>query len=169
MDSDYLFGNCLRPLNTLKNGKSIRLRWRSDREGWSVTAAGNHVTEADPGGTVEFCELDLSDRATVRRAGVHFDAGQQGGKLEVMQTECLLHNVLTREVAFALLQHLQHCLAESVSEDIEAVAGVSTGHMFGHEVAPFVHSGIIFPGGIGRILQVPVGDYADGVLRPRRF
>jgi hypothetical protein len=51
----------------------------------SVTGAGNHVAEADPVGTVEFCELCLPDRVVVGRAGVHFDAGQQRRKLQVVQ------------------------------------------------------------------------------------
>ena len=36
MDSDYLFGNCLRPLNTLKNAKSIRVRFEEGLRGKSL-------------------------------------------------------------------------------------------------------------------------------------
>ena len=35
-----------------------------------------------------------------------------------------------------------------------AVGGVGPGHILGHEVAPFVHAGIVLEGGLVRILQV---------------
>jgi hypothetical protein len=124
----------------------------------SVIGAGDHVAEADPVGTVEFCELRLPDRMIVGRAGVHFNAGQQRRKLQVVQISCLLQDVLTREITLALLQHLQHCLAEAVGGHIVAVGDVGAGHILGHEVTPFVHTGIVLPGGIVRILQVAGGD-----------
>ena len=116
----------------------------------SVTGAGDQVAKEDPVGSVEFCELHLPDRMVVGWAGVHSDSGQQRRKLQVVQIGCLLHDVLAREVTLALLQHLQHCLADGVGEQIVAVGGVGTGHILGHEVAPFVHPGIVLPGGIVR-------------------
>src|SRR5262245_10630383 len=95
--------------------------------------------------------------------------GSRVGSSRSCRLAALLHDVLTREVTLALLQDLQHRLADAVGEHIAVVGGAGAGHILGHEVAPFVHAGIVLPGGIVRILHVARSTTAEVRLVPLRF
>src|SRR5258707_3630630 len=74
--------------------------------------AVQHRADGFPAFAVEPLDLHLLDRIEVRRAGVDLDAGQQHGKLEILQICCLLHHVLAGEVVAALLEHLRQRLPD---------------------------------------------------------
>src|SRR5437763_15782551 len=76
----------------------------------SGAAAFDHLAEPLPDLAVPARQLLLPDRMVVGRAGIDADAGQQGGRLEIVQGGRLLQDVLAREIVVALLQHLQHRL-----------------------------------------------------------
>src|SRR5712671_2895120 len=88
---------------------------RSDGEALAPDVAVDDVTEALPGLALESLKLNRGDRGKVSGAGIDLDARKQKAELQISDAGRLLHDVRSREVVAAGLQHMHHALRDGVT------------------------------------------------------
>src|SRR4249920_2953435 len=71
---------------------------------WAQSVADNPA-HRHPVLVIEPHDLELIDRRSTSRAGVHLHPGQQQGEVQVFDAQCLPHEVLAREIVAALLDN----------------------------------------------------------------
>src|SRR6185437_2909391 len=137
---------------------------RSDhRPGGSAAHLGaDDVAKQMPGLTLQLFQLELLDRGKIGGAGRDRDARQQAVKLQALDACRLLHDVGTRQIVSALLQHIHHVLRDGIAIEHEDIGSVGFGIVFVEEGIEGLHPGIVLPLRIGRILDI---GRRDDVLR----
>src|SRR5258708_7276296 len=116
--------------------------------------AVDDVTEALPGLALESLKLNRGDRGKVSGAGIDLDARKQKAELQISDAGRLLHDVRSREVVAAGLQHMHQALRDGVTVHQVGIDSVAFREVLGEELVEGLHAGIVLPLRIGRILQV---------------
>src|SRR5215470_19984007 len=92
------------PASTYSLTRAGSRRVSADRHCLSLVV--DQIPEPHPALAVKPHQLQLLDRPIVGRTGVDFDSRQQHRELEVAQVRRLAHDILAREIAARLFEHL---------------------------------------------------------------
>src|SRR5690348_6696334 len=88
------------------------------------------VPKEMPGFALKLLQPELLDRSKVGCACLDRYARQQAVQLQALNTGSVLHDILTRQIITALLQHIRHGLSYRVAIDHERVVTVCFGIVF---------------------------------------
>src|SRR5947209_6014851 len=120
----------------------------------AANVAADDVAEQFPLVSLELHQLKLGDRREIGGAGVNLDARKQTTKFQIPDARRLLHDVFSREIVAALLQHIDEPLRDGVGVHDRTIDPVALREVFDEKLVECLHARVILPLRIGGILEV---------------
>src|SRR5262245_20795683 len=162
------------PVRVKKTRQNKNLEPGSDSIRTEKALAGGALVFEDraeqfPAFAVELHHLQLLVDAIIVRRGIGEDAGQRQIEHDVFEAGGLLHDVLAGQIVAADVWYLNHQLRSRIAVGVETRILVAVGIVLRHELEILLHSSVVLPGRIERVLAVVDADDALGGLQPRRL